>query len=301
MAIDNSKVEACIKAFKEDKNQKNINEMIEAVRVAQFFLPARVPEGMTFEEMQAKGMQPTFGILNNGDNGNKFLPIYTKPEEIPEGQKGQLLAAMGFTGCYNFVLNQPVEMTGIVINPFTDNVILPKDLLEQIKDVDIALSKEKKTAHEEEEKKRKLIGIYVDTVLGLQKKLLIPRIFESEGNFLKELAEDKEKALVQLYQDGFDGEYACPYNESNFNVMALQIDEQTKVLNVDLPKRYRGEGIYERMIIVNKEGKVSLFCTVCGDEPKIKNLVEVDAQGNEKVVQEQIGDGDELHQVMEYM
>ncbi|BCI59403.1 SseB family protein [Solibaculum mannosilyticum] len=83
-------------------------------------------------------------ILSAPD-GRYFLPVYTRKELLPQ-QAGRRFMAMQtpFLNCCEMILEQMKSASGIAINPYTENLILPPDVLKAVR----------KKAMEDEQKKQ---------------------------------------------------------------------------------------------------------------------------------------------------
>ena len=64
------------------------------------------------------------------------LPIYTSKKEIPESPRSEAVINMPFLATNNMVFQQDEKVSGIVINPFTQNLIFKRALVEKIEEVE---------------------------------------------------------------------------------------------------------------------------------------------------------------------
>ena len=79
-------------------------------------------------------------ILQNGDD--YFFPVFTTDEEM--GEYGDHFSKLGkhFLEAANLARNNEKNVKGIVINPFTDSFVVPREMFEIIAKMDSAVEKE---------------------------------------------------------------------------------------------------------------------------------------------------------------
>ena len=121
------------------------------MRKTLFLSPAILPNTPEAEEFrrlakEKKGEQLTLpkeaapipSILKNKD-GITFFPIYTTVEQIPKEPPYDVLMNVPFQSCVGVVMNGSMNAEGIALNPFTDNLIFRKELLEALHREDEAM------------------------------------------------------------------------------------------------------------------------------------------------------------------
>lgn len=140
MEISNIKNDALLKAFNEMRTETTdltktafFNELRKATYVTAAVFdkaPEQRPDG---KYTIAPDTKINFRLLTN-KNGDKYFPAFTDVTELkkfPDSQQTQAVTVT-FNDYVRFLANDSMGMCGIVINPFTQNIIIPKEIIQQI-------------------------------------------------------------------------------------------------------------------------------------------------------------------------
>ena len=117
--ITNDRLEEAIKTYAVERTKDNLSIVLNLLRPTKLFVPAM---------LQAPN-QPVPCFLKNNE-GQQFLVVYTSKAQIPEEPKSQAILSMPFPACNDMVVKEELNLMGMVINPFTDNLVLKKELVE---------------------------------------------------------------------------------------------------------------------------------------------------------------------------
>lgn len=115
-------MEAQIDLYLKEKTGENLNALIELMRTRRVLVPANLNDEK----------KPVPCLINSPKNG-MFLPIYTSKKEIPESPRSEAVINMPFLATNNMVFQQDEKVSGIVINPFTQNLIFKRALVEKLR------------------------------------------------------------------------------------------------------------------------------------------------------------------------
>lgn len=222
--VKNEDVEEKIAQYLEDKTGENLNTLIELIRTRRVLVPANVNEEN----------KPVPCLISSPNNG-MFLPIYTSKKEIPQEPKSVAIVNMPFLAVNNMVFQQGEKVAGIVINPFTQNLIFKSALVEKIEEV------EKKRREGVQPKKMQLTP---EQYMLFERKqfefgFLPKRFFEQGKQMLDELCEKKEEYIDQFFEECYQQKRMYPYLPEDFSVMVMDMDSAL-VVRVDLPTRDMG-------------------------------------------------------------
>lgn len=222
--VKNEDVEEKIAQYLEDKTGENLNTLIELIRTRRVLVPANVNEEN----------KPVPCLISSPNNG-MFLPIYTSKKEIPQEPKSVAIVNMPFLAVNNMVFQQGEKVAGIVINPFTQNLIFKSALVEKIEEV------EKKRREGAQPKKMQLTP---EQYMLFERKqfefgFLPKRFFEQGKQMLDELCEKKEEYIDQFFEECYQQKRMYPYLPEDFSVMVMDMDSAL-VVRVDLPTRDMG-------------------------------------------------------------
>ena len=128
------------------------------------------------------------------------------------------------------------QVSGVVINPFTDNLIFKRPLIEKIEEVE----KIRKSGA-----KAKTMQLTPEQYLQFERKqfefgFLPKRFFEQGKKMLDELCEKKEEYIDSFFEECYQQKRMYPYLPEDFSVMVMNISEKLLVIRVDLPNKDMG-------------------------------------------------------------
>lgn len=224
--VKNEEVEAQIKTYLKEKTGDNLNTLIELIRTRRILVPANVNEEN----------KPIPCLIEHPANG-KFLPVYTSKEQVPEEPKSAALVNMPYLAANQMVAAQREnQVSGVVINPFTDNLIFKRPLIEKIEEVE----KIRKSGA-----KAKTMQLTPEQYLQFERKqfefgFLPKRFFEQGKKMLDELCEKKEEYIDSFFEECYQQKRMYPYLPEDFSVMVMNISEKLLVIRVDLPNKDMG-------------------------------------------------------------
>jgi len=125
MEITNDKLEEAIKVYLSERTKENLGIVLNLLRPTKLLVPA----------MLKAPNQPVPCFLKSG-TGETFLAVYTSKEQIPAEPKSQAILSMPFPACNDIVVKEELKLMGMVVNPFTDNLVLRKELVEKLHEAD---------------------------------------------------------------------------------------------------------------------------------------------------------------------
>lgn len=147
--------------FEHDKTYEGINRVIEALRERDVWLPCNT---VLSQEEQAKleALLDEYGedveklneyIMSSGEkielvpdilkheDGSMFLPVFVSPEDMGSYGDRYSKVEKPFLEVLDMVEHHQEDLVGVVINPFTDSMIIAKDLFQAVRHgLDVALS-----------------------------------------------------------------------------------------------------------------------------------------------------------------
>ena len=137
--LDNTKLEAAIEEFVKDRQKDKYANIMELLEKSMVLVPTLAPQGLDREaqKMMQEGRQvqvpkdaKIMPCLLRRDDGGQVFPIYTSLPQIPKDKKSPAVLAMPFFSCVAMVMGNRDKIEAMVINPFTHNVVMPKEILE---------------------------------------------------------------------------------------------------------------------------------------------------------------------------
>ncbi len=221
--VKNDKLEELLDRYGKDGTADSLNQLVNHIRTCRLLVPAMVN--------QDKKPVPCF--IRNA-NQEVFLPVYTTKEQIPEEPKSQAILNMPYDAINNMALNPAANIMGIVINPFSTNLIFKPELLKKIREV-----AEQQKNGQVQNRTMKLTEEQYHVFVRKQLEFgLLPKRFFTDGKaFLDQLCDEKETFLDQLYEEAYQEKRLYPYLTEEFSVMVMNISEDLLIVRVDFPER----------------------------------------------------------------
>lgn len=217
MEITNDKLEAVIKDYMAERTKEKLAEVLNLMRPTRLLVPAML-----------KGAgQPEPCFLRN-DKGDQFLAVFTSKEQIPAEPKAQAILSMPFPVCNNIVANDANNVLGMVVNPFTDNLFLNKDLVKRLHEADKKFGQPQQVKMTPEQ-----FQVFVKKQVEFG--VLPKRLFTEKEVFVKKLFEEKEAFINQIFSEVYREPKLNPFTEADYSVMALNIAEDLKLVRIDFP------------------------------------------------------------------
>ena len=225
MTIDvkNEEVEAQILVYMKEKTGEELNKLLELLRTRRVLVPANLNEEN----------QPLPCLITSKEKGT-FLPIYTSKEQIPAEPRSAAVVNMSYLAVNHMAAQQTDQILGIVINPFTHNLVVKNVLIEKIEEVEKARKEGKRTfqltpeQYPLFERRQFEFGFLPD------------RFFKQGKEMIEELCGDKEEFIDRLFEESYQQKRMYPYLPEDFSVMVMNVSEELLIVRVDLPHREMG-------------------------------------------------------------
>ena len=189
----------------------------------------RTKEKLLVPAMLKAPNQPVPCFLKNGD-GEQFLAVFTSKDQIPAEPKSQAILSMPFPACNNLVVKAELALSGMVINPFSTNLVLKKELVEKLHEADQKAAQTKQIKMTPEQFR---VFVRKQVEFGLLPK----RLFTEKEEFVNRLRDEREAFINQIFAEAFKEEKLYPYTESDYSVMALDIASDLRLVRIDFPEK----------------------------------------------------------------
>lgn len=310
VCMDNEakKTEQLVRIYKEDTARENLEALVYQMKKTVFLTPAMLPDTPQVQEAKRKvrenpgqqvnlpkGTAPMPAILNS-KNGDRFFPVYSGEGQIPKEPKADLLMHMPFKACCAMALDERLGVQGLVLNPFTDNLIFGKAILKAVRN-DEALPQEKKqiklTPGQFQIMMRQKVEFH-DFPL---------RVYKEGAKFINHLGDTGESAVYEIYRNTYQQPEMCPYAEGDFSVMALNISEELLLVQVDLPPVKEAAQLCHRIYITlnPKNSNIHYFTIERGKGKDERILGGVDPKGAHSVYGEAPVEGAQIQRIMDIL
>lgn len=283
MEITNDRLEEAIKAYAAERTKENLSAILNLLRPTRLLVPAmlKAPD------------QPTPCFLKN-NNGEQFMVVYTSKAQIPKEPKSQAILSMPFPACNNIVVKPELELMGMVINPFTDNLILKKELVEKLHEADQKAGQMKQIKMTPEQ-----FNVFVKKQVEFG--VLPKRLFAEGAEFVEKLCDERESFVNQIFAETYKEAKLYPYTENDYSVMALDIAEDLTLIRVDLPEKGIVPSLCYRVYITfNPLTKKAGYYTIEKSQEKdVRILGEILENGSHADHGEAPVEGAELQKIMD--
>lgn len=227
-ALHNEALEEAMKAFKTNQSNENLVKIMTHLEKATVMQPAFLPQGVDQQKLQnliregrkepvklAGGEQPRPIILKN-NSGDQFFAVFTGKSQIPENQKYPVMMFLPFKECAKMAAREELKLSGVVLNPFTDNLTIHKAALEMMNRKEAQLSAEDKIARD-----------------GFS-----ARFYGDKQGFMERISAEKESFVFACYQEAYRKECgdgpAFPYRQEDFGVIVLNISDTLHMARIAL-------------------------------------------------------------------
>jgi hypothetical protein len=284
MEITNDRLEEVIREYATDRTKERLAELLNLLRPTKLFVPA----------MLAAPDKPTPCFLKNSE-GEQFFVVYTSRAQIPAEPKSQALLNMPFPVCNSIVVKPELNLIGMVINPFSDNLVLKRELIEKLHEADQKAKKQPRQI--------KMTGAQFQTFIRSQIEFsVLPKKLFTEGEeFVHRLCEEKEAFVNEIFAEAYKEPKLYPDNESSYSVMALEIDEELTLVRIDLPDRALVAPLCCRVYITYnpKTKKAGYYTIEMSKEKDVRNLGQVGEDGKRKSHGEAPVEGAELQKIID--
>ena len=255
MEITNDRLEEAIKEYAADRTKERLTTVLNLLRPTKLFVPAM---------LQAPD-RPIPCFLKNS-NEEQFLVVYTSKEQIPEEPKSQAMLNMPFPACNNIVVKPELKLAGMVINPFSDNLVLKTELVQKLHEADEQAAKR---AAQMKQVKMTPAQFQVFVKRQVEFGVLPKRLFT-------EKCDEKEAFINEIFAGVFKEPKLNPYTENDYSVMALDIAEDLTLVRVDLPEKGLVPPLcYRIYLTINpKTGKAGYYTIEMSKEKDVRMLGE---------------------------
>lgn len=286
LEVKNPAVEEQMKAYASEKTGERLNQLLTALRTARLLVPAILNDRK----------QPVPCTLK-ASTGEILFPAYTCREQIPKEPKSPVIINMPFLAINRMVAKPGTNAVGIVVNPFTDNLVFRQPLVRRIEEV------ERQRKNGVQKKTVQLTPAQYALFERGQFELgfLPKRFFEQKKELIDALCERREEYIDELFEESYRQKRLYPYLPEEFSVMVMNISEELLLVRVDLPNRDLGESSCERVYLAwNGEEERGRYFTIARTKEKgVRLLGEILEGGKRTGYGEAPVEGAELQRIID--
>jgi len=235
---NNDNLKEILVKFRQDKSVENYNSLIEKLIKANILMPAQLID-----------KKPYPSLIKSGA-GDSFLGVYTDKDQIPENQREGPIIGSPFMVANKMVMSSGDNIKGIVVNPFTDNIILQVNLPKRIVEVEARrnIIVNKNSGIENlgkvvaDEKGNKALVMNEEQYNQFERTQFevsyIPtELFTKGQEFIDQLVERREDYIDEMYEASYKNKRMYPYFTEDFSVMPINLSEELLLIRVDMPEK----------------------------------------------------------------
>ena len=311
-------MEAALKAYVEEKSPQNMAVFMEALSKSRFLVPVEFPKQMQKElvEKLKKGEKVTpqelprmLPILMRNNKDEHFAPAFTSKEQLPANHNYVAIMPVTFAEIIRIAQVKEYKVKGILINPESNKLILGQKMIDMmdkvVKGEDIAKVMEAEGFGTVQKQK---ITMTVEQFHGFARRNvelgMVPKLaFQNKGKFIETVDTQREKMLLDLYKGMYKANVQFPYEESDFDVMTLEIRDDLTIVSLGFPAKNVIPGSCTSGYVVwnPQTEEVQYFAIEKGKENEPSKLVKVKSDGKFEVVGEAPAPGSEMYSIIEIL
>lgn len=276
--VDNRELIAAMDLFMKEQSRENLSGLMHAARSARFLVPARFAEELTSEQQESlhksgkfpDGKTPDMqAILVQTEEKDLYMPAYTSRQDLEMNEDHYpIVLNIDFREVVRIASAETKNghlVKGIMLNPYSSKLILRPEFAQTALRAD----------DEQREKDRKEVRMTMDEFIVFARKNvetgLIPKAFmENVADFFEALSDQRGSYLLDFYRQPYGENMPCRYQESDFDVMILNVNPKTEVASIDLPTP-EASGLASEMYLIrnpeSNEGRCFLIENNGSDQP----------------------------------
>lgn len=298
--INNKALEEAIAAFRSDKERDSYVKVMELLEKSIVLVPAIPPKDMDPEIMeQLKAGKPVqfpkdtkiVPCLLRKETGEQALPIFTSPEQIPEDKKSPMVMAMPFMGVIAMAAANQDKVAEVVVNPFTEMMVLNRSVLEiaekrrkaagQIKTVQLTKEQFQDLAHNR-----------------VTHAILPKYLFENGEEGLKTLQREEGAFLLKLYEQIYPKGQKCGSRAEDFSLMTLNLTDTIQLTRLDMPDETNKKGLCYRVYAVFKRDTEEVLYYTLENTKDGNFIARVTQDGKHEILEQTPDNGAEIEAVL---
>lgn len=305
LEINNKALEEAMGALVREKTKENMAKFMGVMRGTRLLVPAEFPKNMSKEMIgkivrgevvDKKDAPRMFPVIVQNSKGERFAPAFTSKRHIPEDQTYQAILNVTLDEVLRIASEPKLNLAGILLNPSTDKMILHPQFIEAIK-------KLKEAVPQTKEVKMTKAQFQVFARKNTEWGIIPKSVFTEKSGFMNRLDEERENYIAALYRQPYGDKIPCPYTAKDFDVMVLNINEETCVASVELPeKNVVPQTALALYIIWNPKTDEMHYFLIEKGQPEQENVLScITPDGKHQELQTAPASGSELVSILELL
>lgn len=297
---DNTALEEAIAVFREDKERDSYVKVMEILEKSIVIVPTmpleNIPEEVTEQLREGKVVAfpketKVLPCLLKKETGEQALPIFTSVAQIPPEKMSPSVVAMPFMSCVAMYMANQDKVAEIVVNPFSELMILTRSILEvadkrrkaatEIKTVQLTREQFQNFAHNR-------VALY-----------LLPKYLFTNGlQGLEEFQREEGALMMRFYEQVYPKETGCGFRAEDFSLMILNLTDNIQLTRLDMPDAVNKKGMCYRVYAAFKRDteEVSYYALEYTKDGKF--IAKVTKDGKHEIVEPAPDNGAEIEAIM---
>ena len=280
-------IEGLLESYKKGMTQEQSNELVAKMRDARFVVPVTFPQDETMAAIQEeiirtgkpvqlpKDAKPVPILIQNSKKEH-FLAIYTSLAQLPKDKMHNGVIEMTFDACMNYAKNAKSPVSGVVVNPFSNNFVIKPRMEQQVTPAQFHVLARKNVEY-----------------------VLLPHSIYTKG---KEYFDSIDsEVLFRFFQDQYQNKLPIPYTQDDFEVMQLGISSQLDLIHMSMPAKKLEQGGCIRLYATWHKGvdRAGYYMIVRGEDKSDRKFLYMDDTGKATDLGEAPVESAEMQQVMD--
>lgn len=297
--INNTALEEAIAAFREDKEKDSYVKVMEILEKSIIIVPTmpleNLPPELVEQQRGGKLIQipkdaKIMPCLLQKDTGEKALPIFTSLNKIPPEKRSPAVIAIPFMSCVAMYMANRNEVAEIVINPFTEMMILTPAILEvadkrrkaaEVRTIQMTKEQFQNFAHNR-------VALY-----------LLPKyLYENGLKGLEEFQREEGALMMRFYEEVYPKEHRCGFRAEDFSLMILNLTDNIQLTRLDMPDAVNKKGMCYRVYAAFKRDTEEVLYYALEHTKDGRFIARITKDGKHEIVEPAPDNGAEIEAIM---
>ncbi len=255
--LGNAQLEALAEEFAKDRQKEKYAAVMGVLESSTVLVPIMPLQGLDEETKRLMREGKPVRLPQNAkitpcllrkESGEQLFPIFTSAAQIPPERRNTGVLSMPFQVCLSMVMSGQAQVTTMVLNPFSHNMVIPKEILEvAVKRRDAA--GQPQTIRVTEKQFAKLV---YDRVAF---QLLPQYLFAQGEEGIGKLQGEAGQLLLNLCRECYPAERkeAAAVTAEDFSVMTMNVTENMQLIRVDMPEEKDKQGACYRIYVTRMQ------------------------------------------------
>ncbi len=284
--IDDAKLLECMHTYIADPTRETLLGLVMELKEMDVFVPVMINQ-------KKQRIQPY--VIKNKEE-EMYVPAFTSVSKFPEDQSYEGMQKLKYKQCVSMLLESGDVVQGLVLNPYSDNLMIKKQMLELSNQIEQEMPKFQTTTI-------KLDDFRMITRYNVEFRKIPGELFGKKLEFIKGLSAE---TLCDMYRHPYtevNQEEHFEFTADDFDIMELDVREDMNIMQIMLPSKHLFQTNCREMYIVWNPQTEWICCYVVEKAADPQNgeflLKEIRWDGSWVNLKEAPSEGNVMNYVME--